>query len=94
MPQCAETFVDVVGFLLPGARRTSPRPSATLAPREINHPQVGVLALRAHELDLSTPIQPKKSRKIQDWESVVLTDIQSISTDIPKLDHRRADKIR
>lgn len=53
VPQRAEALVDVVGFFLPGACRSCPRPSAALAAREVNHPEVGVLALRAHELDLN-----------------------------------------
>lgn len=63
MPQRAEALVDVVGFFLPGACRPRPRPAAALAAREVNHPQVGVLALRAHELDLTTPIEPTLNEK-------------------------------
>ena len=54
VPQSAEALVDVVGFFLPCACRPRPSPSAALAAREVNDPEVGVFALRAHELDLSS----------------------------------------
>lgn len=45
VPQSAEALVDIVGLFLPGARRARPRPPTALAAREVNHPEVGVLAL-------------------------------------------------
>lgn len=54
VPQGAETLVDVVGFLLPGAGRARSRAAAALAAREVYHPKARVLPFLPHKLDLES----------------------------------------
>ena len=63
VPKGAKAFVDVVRFFLTCASRTRTRPSAPLAARKVHHPQVGILALLAHKLDLSTNIRNKQRQE-------------------------------
>lgn len=52
VPEGAQTLVDVVGLLLPGAGGPSPGAAAALAPREVHDPEARVFTLLADELDL------------------------------------------